>query len=245
MRAKGECQKAIEYVESHSKESTAPGNPGPCITISRQSGAGSGLVDEKLKELLEARQSQNCGQWAIFDRNLIEKVLEDHNLPERLGKFLTAENFSSMNTLLNEMLGLQPSMRTLFHKTAETIMKLAYIGNVIIVGRGATVITAGLPNTFHVRLVAPFDNRVARIQEFHKFSKKEAIEFIKKEDEGRHHLFQKYFHKDIDDPLLYHMTLNTGMLSYEQSARIIFEAVLNKFPDKFNRQRFVDVLPEY
>ena len=46
-------------------------------------------------------------------------------------------------------------MLVLVHKTAKTILQLAEMGNVIIIGRGANVVTAHMNNIFHVRLVAP------------------------------------------------------------------------------------------
>jgi hypothetical protein len=36
------------------------------------------------------------------------------------------------------------------------------------------------------------------------------------------------FEKDIEDPLLYHATLNTGLLTFEQSADLIASLVSSK-----------------
>jgi cytidylate kinase len=104
------------------------------------------------------------------------------------------------------------------------------------VGRGANVITADLPNTFHVRLVAPVENRVRRIQQYYNLDKKEAQEYVKKEDLSRHSFYLKNFHKNVDDPLLYHMTLNTGLLTYKETAEIIAGAVVNRFPSFFSSE---------
>lgn len=236
MKARSASEKAFEYIEYHEKFDAASRKrlTGPCITVSRESGAGSGLVDDILKDYLRKHQKEGYGEWAIFDKNLIEKVVEDYNLPDRLTKILTKEGYNTVDLMFRELFGLQPSMRSLLHKTAKTILQLANIGNVIIVGRGAPVITANLNNAFHFRLVAPLEDRIKRIMEYYNFSRKEATDWIKEEDNSRKEYFMKNFHKNIDDPLLYHITINTHLMSYEETAHTIGNAVMKKFPEMFN-----------
>ena len=57
-------------------------------------------------------------------------------------------------------MGLHPSSWTLVQQTNATILQLAQMGNVILVGRGATVITSKLNNVFHVRLVGSLEKRI-------------------------------------------------------------------------------------
>jgi cytidylate kinase len=38
-----------------------------------------------------------------------------------------------------------------------------------------------------------------------------------------------YFGREIDDPMLYHMIINTDKISYENAARLIGDAVINRF----------------
>ncbi len=232
MKTKSGSEKALEYIESHSRDKKIR-KTGPCITVSRQSGAGSGIVDEKLKSILQKNQSDEFGEWAIFDKNLIERIMEDHNIPDRLGKLFSSEKQSAITNMVNELLGLMPSTKTILHQTAETILQLGITGNVIIVGRAGNVITSHLKNTFHVRLVAPLEDRIIRIQDYYKINRKQAIEWIKKEDKSREDYYSKNYHRNIDDPLLYHLTINTHLLSYEEAASVIAHAVMKKFPAMF------------
>jgi cytidylate kinase len=55
-----------------------------------------------------------------------------------------------------------------------------------------------------------------------------ARSLMAKEDQGRAHYLRRYFAKDIDDPLLYHMILNTDKLSFDEAARLVAEAVLER-----------------
>ena len=105
--------------------------------------------------------------WTVFDRNLMDKVLEDHNLPTRLAKFLPEDRVSQMEDILADVFEVHPPAETIVHQSTETILKLAGLGNVILIGRGGTVITAKLPHVLHVRLVAPLEKRIEHARQFY------------------------------------------------------------------------------
>jgi hypothetical protein len=172
-------------------------------------------------------------KWAYFDRNLIEKVLEDHNLPKQISDFMHEGKYKHLNAVVYELLGLKPAEWTFIHKTTDTILQLARMGNVVIVGRGANIITSKLKNTFHIRLVASLEKRVEHIRGLMELTEKEALKYIKKEDENRKKYLKSYFHADIEDPLLYHMIVNTDLLTHKGAAYLIAEAVVQKFSHLF------------
>ncbi len=196
------------------------------VTISRQTGSGAMAIALKLADFLEARSSGAC-HWTVFDKNLIEKVLEEHHLPKHLAKFLPEDSSSMINDIMDELLGLHPPSWTVVHQTTETVLHLAQLGKSILIGRGATAVCARLPNVFHVRLVAPLDKRVARIMESNKLSHAQALEFIKETEQARARYLKKNFKTDIEDPLIYHLVINTGRFSEDEVARIVGEAILN------------------
>lgn len=82
--------KAKRYADSHEKVSEQElirlreKNPGPCITISRQSGI---YTYELCKKLVEGLQLYYRTDWCFFDKELISKVINDHSLPERVQNF--------------------------------------------------------------------------------------------------------------------------------------------------------------
>ncbi len=198
------------------------------VTISRQAGSGSHVVAGRLAEYLQAISPQGACPWTVFDRNLVEKVLEDHHLPKRLARFMPEDRTSEISDTMDELFGLHPSSWTLVRKTADTILHLAELGSVIIIGRGATVITNKLDHVFHVRLIGSLEKRLVHVQDYYKLGRKAALEFLRREDLGRKRYLKKYFNKDIDDPLLYHLVINTDVVAYDQAARIIGDAVLSR-----------------
>ncbi len=232
----GAYEKSKRYIESHtekSKISFSKREVYPCVTISRQTGAGSKPVCEKLVDIMDEYSEPEGVKWAFFDRNLIEKVLEDHNLPKQISDFMPEGKYKHLNAAVYELLGLKPAEWTLTHKTTDTILQLARMGNVVIVGRGANIITSKLKNTFHVRLIASLEKRVEHIKTLMNLSEEEALNYIKKEDEKRKKYLKSYFHADADDPLLYHMTVNTDLLTHKGAAYLIAEAVVLKFSHLF------------
>lgn len=196
------------------------------VTISRQTGCGALAVAEKLGHYLR-ENSKNGAPWTVLDRNLIDKVLEDHNLPAYLARFLPEDRASQLEDFLSEIFGVHPPSHTIVMQTAETILKLAAVGHAILIGRGGNVVTARLPDVLHVRLVAPFEKRVEHAHQYYNMAMADAQKFCLREDYGRARYLKKYFNADIDDPLIYHLIINTGQMDYPAAAKLIGEAVLH------------------
>jgi len=236
----GPLEKAKLYIESQKKipedsvHKRQEKSGGACITISRQAGAGADKISSLLAEYLHQYQLPEAPQYTVFDKNLIEKVLDDYNLPNTLLQLMEEKKYSPIASIANEFFSGSPGIWNLVHKTSNTIYQLAQLGNVIIVGRGSNFITAKLKNVFHVRLVAPIENRIKHIQDIFNMEKKEAEYYLKREDIDRRNYAKTYFSKDIEDPTLYHLVINTGKTSYETSAELMGDAVRKKFPNLFS-----------
>ncbi|MCX6902664.1 MAG: cytidylate kinase-like family protein, partial [Verrucomicrobia bacterium] len=188
-------------------------------------GSGAMEIAQKLSDFLQARIPGSCG-WAVFDKNLVTKMLEDHNLPKQLAEFLPEDRISRIKDMMEEVLGLHPPSDTLIHQISETIVHLAELGHVILVGRAAHVITRQAQNVFHVRLIAPMEKRQAQVMARRQMAPEAALDFIKKEDVARKHYLKAYFRADPDDDLLYDLVINTARFSPEEAATLIGEAVL-------------------
>jgi cytidylate kinase len=222
-------EQCLAYVNSHANTG-GQGRPGahPAVTISRMCGAGGRTVASKVADDLQPHAPPGR-YWTIFDKNLIQKVLEDHHLSRRIAEFMPEAHQSLLAETLGKMRGQHPSTATLVQQTAETIWHLAEGGHVIIVGRAGNLITAKLDNVFHVRLVGSLESRTARIEEVYELSRTDAQEFIRVQDTAKRQYMKDYFGRDIDDPLLYHLVINTDDISYENAAKLIGDAVIHRF----------------
>ncbi len=238
MNSVGAFEKAKRYIETHSYNNGSTDvitslGVHPCITISRQTGAGADKVGNGLIKFFRQYSKEDSPEWTIFDQNLIQKVLQDHNLPATLSKIMEEEKYSAIKSIANELLGGRPTSWSLVHKTTETILQLANIGNVIIVGRGANVVTGGLNNSYHVRLVSILEDRIRHTMAFYNLKENEAISFIEKDDEARKNYIRTYFNKNMDDPLLYHMIISTHLISENEASELIGQAIISRFPNEF------------
>ena len=234
MLAVGAYEKCRRYIEKQSSDSEQQErilfrkNPNPCITISRQAGAGAIVVGEILANMMNNNKNFS-DEWTYFDRNLIEKVIKDHNLPALIRSYMVEDKYKNISHIISDFLGLNISQWTIVHHTTETILQLARMGNTIIVGRGGSAIASKLHNAFHVRLIAPENARIKHAMELHNLTEKEAVVYVKKEDQMRKDYYWSFFHQNIDDPTLYHLIINTAKMGYEGSAKLIENAVVQKF----------------
>ena len=210
----------------HHKPASKSERP-PAVTISRQTGARGRSIGTKLQEALRAQDPKAAVPWTLFDDNLVKKVLEDHQLPTDLEKFMPDDAVGEIESSINEILGRHPSMWSLFEKSVRTIVRLTRMGKCIIVGRGGNKITQGFPNVLQVRLVGTREKRVQQMVALKHISRKEASDYIKKEDAARRRYMKQHFHCDIDDPLLYDLVLNTDNCSDEQAVAILVSAIKN------------------
>ncbi len=226
---------AVRYQSRPRRESgPRPVPHQPVVTISREAGSGAHIVGETLVELLQTRARPGSTPWTMFDRELVERVLKDHELPERLARYMPEDRVSVISDTLDELFGVHPATRTLVRATAETILRLAEIGHVILIGRGACLITSKLGAAFHVRLVGSLARRIEHVQTYRGLDPREAAEYVRRHDEGRKRYVREYYGKDIDDPLLYHLVINTDRVSYGDAARMIADAV-SGHPDEPGR----------
>ena len=58
-------------------------------------------------------------------------------------------------------------------------------------------------------------------------SKGAAMKLLRSEDRARGRYLKKYFDKNIEDPMLYHLLVNTDLVSHSEAARLIAEPVLS------------------
>jgi len=199
------------------------------VTLSREAGSGGNSVAENLIKNLQRTNRKDTRPWTMFDRNLVDKVLADHQLPTRLARFFPEDRLTELQDIMDEVFGVHPPSWTLVQQTSETILQIAALGSAVIVGRAANIVTRKLPDVLHVRLAGSLEVRVRRLSENRGMTRKTALDFIKREDVGRRRYVKKYFGENIDDPLLYHLVLNTDLISIEDATNTITRVVQNGF----------------
>jgi cytidylate kinase len=203
--------------------------PGPAVTISAQTGAGAHEVASLLASILQSAEPPGSPPWTTFDRQLVEKVLAENQLPVRLAALMPEDRRTYLDDLLDDMMGLRPPSWEIIPKIIKMVLHLADVGHVILIGRGAGFITGQLPNVLHVRLIAALPNRIKRVQKQENLPAEEAEKLITRTDRGRGRYLKSHFHARPDDDLLYHLVLNTDRMPPSAVAELIAEAAVRCF----------------
>ena len=198
---------------------------GPSITLSRQAGARAVSIGEKLVEHLKCRSSYLDSNWTLFDQNLVKTIIEDNHLPPDVEPQMLEDHVHLMTDVISEVFKTKLSDWTLFDHSVHTIRKLCQMGHAVVVGRGGNFMTQDLANTFSVRLVGSFEQRLKHVQKKFGMTEKAAESYINDKDAGRRRYVKSHLHQNIDDPTVYDMVLNTDDLSDDSVVAIITQAL--------------------
>lgn len=195
--------------------SAAPADRHPFVTISEQAGARGGEFSHALARRLE---QVDPGQppWTVWDKSLVGRVAENHNLSQSLVAGLEDADHSFLSEIFRgfTLTDHAPvSEMAVFRRVAETIRALAQAGRAVIVGRGGVFITQDLPLGIHVRLIGPPEHRAARLSEHENISLAEARRRVKTIDLNREKFFHVYWPGRIVDAETFTVTFNVEKAS--------------------------------
>jgi len=197
----------------------------PFVTLSRETGAGATTLGRELVPFLERHFGNGGASWVFLDRDLLNHALTRHQLPTRLAQYLPEDRISEIRAFIGELVGLHPSLWQLEQKVSEAILQLAHLGHVIFAGRAAHLVTQSLPGGLHVRLVAPLDTRVRRVAALMACGLESAAEHIARNDEARQRFVRTNFGKDIANPHLYDLVINTDRITPATAAQLVVTAL--------------------
>ena len=110
------------------------------------------------------------------------------------------------------------------HGIHETVLQLAELGSIVIVGRGANIILKDDPRVLRVGLIANEVDRINRIANHEDVDYKTAKELMVNRDAARAQFFKKFF--DIEDPdnrFNYHAIINTSEMNFDLATDIIID----------------------
>ncbi|HEX5397860.1 MAG TPA: cytidylate kinase-like family protein [Verrucomicrobiae bacterium] len=193
----------------------------PAITFSYQTGVGMREIAERLAQALHAIEPRDDREWMVFDQQLIEKALDENFLPRELAGRITEDKRLFLDELVDDLFGLCPPSWVLVPQVVQTILRLAVGGHVILIGHGVTIVTAKLPNVYHVRLTGSLPRRIARVQHLRNFTPKEAAQYVHEKDRGRERYVKAHFHTRLDDEMHYDLVLNTDRFSANDAAALV------------------------
>jgi cytidylate kinase len=181
------------------------------ITIEREYGAGGGVIARKLARRLG---------WKLWDQELtceIARVAKvDQSVVERMDERCDSMFYRLMKVFMRGSMEQSLPVRQMGHFDADSMVEFmrrvisgaASEGNSVIVGRGAPFLLRERPDTFHVFVYAPHEEKVRRLVEAGK-TEDEAVDEIDSVDRQRVIFVKRYFGMDWPTRELYHMMINS------------------------------------
>jgi cytidylate kinase len=192
----------------------------PFITVSREYGCLGYNVGVEAARLLNERFRPEQ-KWAVFERHLLDRVMEDMHISRELAETLTDRGKSFMADYFRMTFSNYPPEAAVYKKLVETIRILAANGHAVIIGRVGNVITKDMPRGYHVRLIASEGRKIENISRQFNISKKEAKDVLVKKGEAREQFILKRLRVNMSDPLQYDVVINTSDLTMEATAGLI------------------------
>lgn len=207
------------------------------ITMSRQVGSDAGEVAYRvaselgLREFDKRAMTQVASEVGISPSEIVDYSIDEYegrNFFERL--FSRRREVGEVTTWVGR--GGTRSTRVLDEAGAidliEATMNAAYErGNMLIIGRGGQAILEEKPDVLHVRVVAPLEYRMARLQEERDVTAAQARRFARERDEAAAEYLRTFHFIDWDDPTLYHLVVNVDKLGVDEAAELIIKAAMD------------------
>jgi len=218
------------------------------ITISRQFGSGGDEIADRICELLGYRRfdkrllEQAAAESGLSAQEVIDYSEDNYRVKgffERL--FNRPIPVATVSVWREDASGTRSAESIVLDDAAalglvqKAVRAACEVGNMVIVGRGGQMILKDHPEVLHVRIEAPMEDRIQRVKEHLKHEQKayraditlrrEAQDMIVTRDYASADYIRQYYKVDWADPLLYHVVLNTGLLSIEEAAQIIVRLV--------------------
>jgi len=182
------------------------------ITIEREYGSGGAIIAKRLAEQLG---------WKLWDHEISTEIARRANVDHKIAARHDERVKSSLLNRLFRVYARGSYERALpladpgdfntdhmFAMLEKVVEEFAERGNCVIVGRGAPYFLRDRPDTFHVFIYAPEDEKVRRLKSIGQ-TEKESLRLIEEIDRERAEFIRHYFGKEWPYRPLYNLMLNS------------------------------------
>lgn len=197
----------------------------PFVTISREFGCeGTDLAINLASTLNDRLNLPEEERWMYYDKALLDKLAEDHHLAKELIMAAEEHKRGEIEQYLGKVLVDKPDDYEVFQYLVGAMTTLAKRGNVVLVGRGAPIITQGFDQGIHVRVYAGEAFKVRRIKECMcdlSDDPDEIAAFIEKEGKKRDTFVERFGLPSSASPKFYHLMLNNDKFTVPEMTEAI------------------------
>lgn len=207
----------------------------PVITISRHYGSGGMEVARRLCEVLG---------YSYFDKNLMVRVAAEVGISEKEVVDLSVDTYK-MRGFMERLFGRRRTSAMVgpgtiasdslrvealdeaasINLVKDTIIAAYARDNVVIVGRGGQAVLRDKPGVLHVRITAPQGARSLRVKERDDITLSQATELVRTKDQAAVDYLKRFYNIAWENPLLYHLIINTGWWELDDATELIVNAL--------------------
>jgi len=205
-----------------------PREPIQIITLSREYGAGGSQLGLLLGSALA---------WPVLDRDLAERLakrlrcksadVEEHHerAPRFLERIAAAFTVVPSDAPILPELSRAPDPDTLFEATRAVLLEAVRTPPLIVIGHGANCLLSDRRDVLRVRVAAPYPVRVRRVARRTGQSVDEAGADVRQRDADRRQYLERYYQKEVNDPCLYDLQINTATITLDVAAQMVVRLV--------------------
>ena len=200
------------------------------ITISRQMGSGGTYIGYLVAKKLGFR---------YLDREILQQAAEETGLEAPMLEKFDGRSVPLLEKIINafcfgtpEMPGVPSFKKPIYDKDlfvlqSRIIRRIADQCGAVIVGRGGFYILKDRPDTLHVFIHAPFDDRIKRIMQEKNVGEKEAQALIQESDRTRTKFIRDILGIDWTDARNFHLSLDSSRVGLNFAVDMITNLVKN------------------
>jgi len=132
----------------------------------------------------------------------------------------------------------------LYRITLQAAMcEVAQDGRLVYYGRAGHVLLPGIRHVVKVLVIAPIEYRMQQVKARNGMEGENARQFVKELDRVRTRRFRALFNEDWQDPLSYHLVINSSRMSTETASHLVTETAMREEfrPDAESEKAFQDL----
>lgn len=217
----------IAYMNKRLTKEASPGKgiyePGPVITISRESGCNGSSLARSLAGHLNQQNPSN--QWRVLSKEIFHKSAEELNVDlGTVTKIFKQTDRYLFEEILKAFSNRQYKSEKIIIKTVVDILRtFAEEGHCIILGRAGHIIAKDIQRSLHIRVVAPLEYRLKVIMKKNNLNRAGALVLMRKIENER-----IAFRKAINEGLCednFDITLNRASFDRHSMIELIDKAI--------------------
>ena len=207
----------------------------PVITLSRQTGCGCDEIAQLLCNRLGYRyfdkdlMLQLAAQQGLASDQVVDLPEDKHHVRSLVERF-----FGTAPTHFGEIRGWAFAAREEVHErmeemsvqTTQSLIRAAHEQDkVVMVGRGGQVVLQDMPDVLHVRVLAPIELRIQRVEQSAGVTAAAARDLVRRRDQAAADYVKHFYDVDSADPFLYDVVINTRKITPPVATELIIKAL--------------------